>query len=77
VNKLVLIDSQVLGLSAATDTQSMLRERAKDPRFKAAVKVVSTFLSEQANFAQNDESLEFLSIRRSLFISRNAIPADL
>jgi pimeloyl-ACP methyl ester carboxylesterase len=58
VNKLVLIDSQVLGLSAATHTQEMLQERAKDLRFKAAVKVVSTFLSGQANFAQNDESLE-------------------
>ena len=58
VSKLVLIDSQVLGLSAATHTQEMLQERAKDPRFKAAVKVVSTFLSGQANFAQNDESLE-------------------
>jgi pimeloyl-ACP methyl ester carboxylesterase len=58
VNKLVLIDSQVLGLSAATDTQRMLQERAKDPRYKAAVKVVSTFFSGQANFAQNDESLE-------------------
>jgi pimeloyl-ACP methyl ester carboxylesterase len=58
VNKLVLIDSQVLGLSAAADTQRMLHERATDPRYEAAVKVVSTFFSGQANPAQNDESLE-------------------
>jgi pimeloyl-ACP methyl ester carboxylesterase len=58
VNKLVLIDSQVLGLSAAADTRRMLRERATDPRYEAAVKVVSTFFSGQANPAQNDESLE-------------------
>jgi proline iminopeptidase len=47
VNKLILIDSQVLGLSAATDTQRMLQERVKDPRFKAAVNVVATFFSGQ------------------------------
>lgn len=58
VDKLVLIDSQVLGLSAAADTQRMLQERATDPRYEAAVKVVSTFFSGQANPAQNDESLE-------------------
>jgi pimeloyl-ACP methyl ester carboxylesterase len=58
VNKLVLIESQVLGLSAATDTHRMLQARATDPRYTAAVKVVSTSFSGQANLPQNDESLE-------------------
>lgn len=57
VDKLVLLDSQVLGLSAAADTQRILQERATDPRFEAAVKVVLTFFSGQANPAQSDESL--------------------
>jgi pimeloyl-ACP methyl ester carboxylesterase len=57
VDKLVLIGSQVLGLSAAADTQRILQERAADPRFEAAVKVIFTFLSGQANPAQSDESL--------------------
>ena len=58
VNKLILIDSQVLGLSAAADTQKFLQERAADPRYETAVKVVSTFFSGQLDPAQNDESLE-------------------
>jgi proline iminopeptidase len=58
MNKLILVDSQVLGLSAAADTQRMVRERATDPRFETAVKVVSTFFSGQANPAQDDETLE-------------------
>ena len=58
VDKLVLIDSQVLGLSAAADTQRMQQERATDPRYQAALKAVSAFFSGQTNPAQNDESLE-------------------
>ena len=58
VDKLVLIDSQVLGLSAAGDTQKILQERASDPRYQAALKAVSAFFSGQTNPAQNDESLE-------------------
>ena len=57
VDKLILIDSQVLGLSAADDTQRILQARAADPRFETAVKAVSTFFSGQTNPAQNDESL--------------------
>jgi proline iminopeptidase len=58
VDKLVLIDSQVLGLSAAADTQRILQERATDPRFEDAVKVVSTLFSGQANPAESDATLE-------------------
>jgi pimeloyl-ACP methyl ester carboxylesterase len=58
VDKLVLIDSQVLGLSAAADTQKILQERASDSRYEAALKAVSEFFSGQSNAAQNDESLE-------------------
>jgi proline iminopeptidase len=58
VTKLVLIDSQVLGLSAAADTQRILQNRATDPRFKEATKIVSTFLTGQMNPAATDESLE-------------------
>jgi proline iminopeptidase len=58
VDKLVLIDSQVLGLNAASDTQRIIQERATDPRFEPAVKVVSTFFSGQANPAESDEALE-------------------
>ncbi len=57
VDRLVLIDSQVLGLSAARDTQKILQERAADPRFEAAVNAVSRFFSGQANPAENDEAL--------------------
>lgn len=58
VSKLVLIDSQVLGLSAAKDTQRILQERSTDPRFEEAVKTVSEFFAGQMNPATSDESLE-------------------
>jgi proline iminopeptidase len=58
MDKLILLDSQVLGLSAAADTQRMIQERAADPRYEAAVKVVSTLFSGQANPAKDDETLE-------------------
>jgi proline iminopeptidase len=58
VNKLVLIESQVLGLSAAADTQRILQQRSADPRFKEAARVVSTFFTGQMNPAASDESLE-------------------
>ncbi len=57
VDKLVLIDSQVLGLSAAADTQRMIQERAADPRYEAAVKVVSGLFSGQFNPAADDATL--------------------
>jgi proline iminopeptidase len=58
VSKLVLIDSQVLGLSAAADTQRILQNRSTDPRFEEAIRVVSTFFTGQVNPAASDESLE-------------------
>ena len=58
VSKLVLIDSQVLGLSATADTQRILQKRAADPRFKEATRIVSTFFAGQMNPAASDNSLE-------------------
>jgi len=58
VSKLVLIDSQVLGLSAAADTQRILQNLSTDPRFEEATRVVSTFFAGQVNPAASDESLE-------------------
>jgi proline iminopeptidase len=58
MDKLILLDSQVLGLSAAADTQRMIQERSTDPRYEAAVKVVSTLFSGQANPAKDDKTLE-------------------
>jgi proline iminopeptidase len=58
VNKLVLSGSQVLGLSAATDTHRILQNRSTDPRFEEATRVVSTFFAGQMNPASSDESLE-------------------
>ncbi|AEU36710.1 alpha/beta fold hydrolase [Granulicella mallensis] len=58
VNKLVLSGSQVLGLSAAADTQRILQDRSTDPRFEEATKVVSAFFTGQINPASSDESLE-------------------
>jgi proline iminopeptidase len=58
VNKLVLSGSQVLGLSAAADTQRILQDRSTDPRFEEATKVVSAFFTGQITPASSDESLE-------------------
>jgi proline iminopeptidase len=58
VSKLVLIDSQVLGLSAAADTQKILQNRSTDPRFEEATRVVSAFFTGQVNPAASDDSLE-------------------
>jgi len=58
VSKLVLIDSQVLGLSATADTRRILQNRATDPRFKEATRIVSTFFAGQMNPAASDDSLE-------------------
>ena len=57
VEKVVLIGSQVLGLSAAADTQAILNARANDPRYKAAVQTAVSGLSGQIDFAASDESL--------------------
>ena len=71
VSKLVLIDSQVLGLSAAADTQRILQDRASDPRFKKATRIVSTFFTGQMDPATSDESLEaFIAQVLPLFLHR-------
>jgi proline iminopeptidase len=71
VSKLVLIDSQVLGLSATADTQRILQNRATDPRFKEATRIVSTFFNGQMNPATSDESLEaFIAQVLPLFLHR-------
>jgi proline-specific peptidase len=57
VERVVLIDSEVLGLSAATDTQAFLNARADDPRYKVAVQTAVSGLSGEVDFAANDESL--------------------
>jgi proline iminopeptidase len=58
VSKLVLIDSNVLGLSADADTERILKERSTDPRFEEAARIVSTFFTAEMNPAANDETLE-------------------
>jgi proline iminopeptidase len=58
VRKLVLIDSNVLGLSADADTERILEERSTDPRFEEATRVVSSFFSGEVNPAASDETLE-------------------
>lgn len=58
VSKLVLIDGQVLGLSAVADTQRILQNRSTDPRFEEATRVISAFFAGQIDPASSDESLE-------------------
>ncbi len=58
VNKLVLVGAQVLGMSAISDTQTILQDRSTDSRFAEAVRVVMSFFAGQENHASSDESLE-------------------
>ncbi|MBB5061104.1 pimeloyl-ACP methyl ester carboxylesterase [Granulicella aggregans] len=58
VKRLVLVGSQLLGMSAASDTQRILSERSRDPQFAGAVRVVQTFFAGQENPASSDERLE-------------------
>jgi proline iminopeptidase len=58
VSKLVLIDSQVLGVSGAADTQKIVQSRSTDPRFEEAARVVSAFFAGQMNPAASDDTLE-------------------
>jgi proline iminopeptidase len=71
VSKLVLIDSQVLGLSAAGDTQRILQNRATDPRFAEATRIVSTFFTGQINPAASDDGLKaFIAQVLPLYLHR-------
>lgn len=65
VNKMVLVGSQVLGLSASSDTQIILNEKSADPQFEMAVHAVLEFFSASANPASSDETLQSF-IRRVL-----------
>jgi proline iminopeptidase len=71
MDRLVLIDSQVLGLSAGADTQRIIQERATDPRFEAAVNVASAFFSGQVNPAKDDKTLgSFIDQLLPLYLHR-------
>jgi proline iminopeptidase len=57
VEKMILIDSQVLGFPAANDTQAFLQERAGHPQYKAAIQTALRGFSGQIDFGATDESL--------------------
>jgi proline iminopeptidase len=57
VEKMVLIDSQVLGFPAANDTQAFLQARAEHPQYKTAIQTALRGFSGQIDFAASDESL--------------------
>jgi proline iminopeptidase len=57
VEKMVLIDSQVLGFPAGNDTQAFLQARAEHPQYKAAIQTALRGFSGQVDFSANDESL--------------------
>ncbi|MFM0501433.1 alpha/beta fold hydrolase [Paraburkholderia caffeinilytica] len=55
--KLVLIDSQVLGFDANADTQALLKVKAEDPRYQAAVQTAISYFSGRSQRFSNDEDL--------------------
>jgi proline iminopeptidase len=57
VEKMILIDSQVLGFTAANDTQAFLQARAQHPQYKAAIQTALRGFSGQIDFGASDESL--------------------
>ncbi len=57
VEKMILIDSQVLGYPAANDTQAFLQERAGHPQYKTAIQTALRGFSGQIDFGASDESL--------------------
>lgn len=57
VDKLVLIDSQMLGFSAGADTQAFLEVRAEDPRYKAAVQAAIGHFSGKGKPLMSDADL--------------------
>ncbi len=57
-SKLVLIGSQVLGFSAAAETQRILQKRSNDPRFKESTRAVLHFFAGQFDPAASDDTLE-------------------
>lgn len=57
VEKLVLIDSQVLGFSASDDTQAFLNEKAEDLRYQAAVRAAVGRFSGKSQPLSSDADL--------------------
>jgi len=58
VVKLVMVSSQVLGLSGMEATQKIIQSRERDPRFEDAVRAVVPFFQGQLNAGESDETLE-------------------
>jgi len=58
VSKLIVIGSQVLGLSAAQDTQAFLQARAEDPRYKSAVQRALELFTGKIDPGVSDNALE-------------------
>ncbi|TCK32508.1 pimeloyl-ACP methyl ester carboxylesterase [Paraburkholderia sp. BL8N3] len=57
VDKLVLVDSQMLGFSAGGETQAFLEARAEDPRYKPAVQAAIGHFSGKAEPLASDAEL--------------------
>jgi proline iminopeptidase len=69
VDKLVFIDSQMLGFSASGDTQAFLEARAEDPRYKAAVQAAIAQFSGKAKPLASDADLSaFVAETLPLFL---------
>jgi len=71
VEKMILIDSQVLGFTAANDTQAFLKERAEHPQYKVAIQTALRGFSGQIDFSASDENLtEFVGQILPLYLQR-------
>jgi proline iminopeptidase len=57
VEKMILIDSQVLGFAGANDTQAFLQARAEHPQYKTAIQTALRGFSGKIDFGASDESL--------------------
>ena len=71
LSKLVLIGSQVLGFSAAAETQRILQSRSTEPRFEEATKAMFAFFGGQVNPGVSDEILgDFVAQILPLYLYR-------
>lgn len=71
VERMILVDSQVLGFTAANDTQSFLQERAEHPHYKTAIRTALRGFSGQIDFGASDESLTaFMAKILPLYLQR-------
>jgi len=70
VDKLVLIDSQVLGFAANDDTQAFLKKNAEDPRYQAAVRAaVSYFSGKRQPFSSDAELSAYVAEILPLYLA--------